>query len=171
MHGAQRYQDQPNERFQRKDNMSALLNTPDLTQRPPRSPRVRLGGFVILPRALDKGRAFAAGKIGEYHFACGLDRRFLEFVKISSDSLLEQIKLGKGDGEILAWINANGGHKPSSWEISQWSAYQEVRAADTVAAKERVAKSIAAIAPERSDILSGFDLLDLDDHVTFNGKP
>ena len=29
----------------------------DLTQRAPRSPRVRLGGYVILPRMLDKGRA------------------------------------------------------------------------------------------------------------------
>ena len=34
-----------------------MKNAPDLTQRPPRSPRVRLGGFVILPRMLDKGRA------------------------------------------------------------------------------------------------------------------
>ena len=151
--------------------MSTSLIAPDLTQRPPRSPRIRLGGFVILPRALDKGRALAAGRVGEYHFACGLDRRFLEFVKVSSDALLEQIKLGKGDGEILAWINANGGHKPSSWEISQWSAHQEARTADSVSAKERVAKSVATIAPERTDILTGFDLLDLDDHVTFGGRP
>ena len=35
----------------------ALTNAPDLTQRPPRSPRVRLGGYAILPRLLDKGRA------------------------------------------------------------------------------------------------------------------
>ncbi len=33
------------------------LHTPDLTKFPPRSPRVRLGGYVILPRMLDKGRA------------------------------------------------------------------------------------------------------------------
>ncbi|HEY9249021.1 MAG TPA: DUF5069 domain-containing protein [Rariglobus sp.] len=29
----------------------------DLTQRPPRSHCVRLGGYVMLPRILDKGRA------------------------------------------------------------------------------------------------------------------
>ena len=28
-------------------------NAPDLTHRPPRSPRARLGGCVILPRMLD----------------------------------------------------------------------------------------------------------------------
>ena len=37
------------------------IQTVDLTQRPPRSPRVRLGGYVILPRMLDKGRATING--------------------------------------------------------------------------------------------------------------
>jgi hypothetical protein len=32
------------------------MNTPDLTRRPPRSARVKLGGYVILPRILDVGR-------------------------------------------------------------------------------------------------------------------
>jgi hypothetical protein len=47
--------------------MSTTNSTTDLTQRPPRSPRVRLGGYVFPPRILDKGRASVAGKIGEYH--------------------------------------------------------------------------------------------------------
>jgi len=34
-----------------------------------------LGGFVILPRCLDKGRATIIGKQGEYHFDCPLDHR------------------------------------------------------------------------------------------------
>lgn len=33
------------------------MNAPNLTQRAPRSPRVRLGGYTILPRMLDKARA------------------------------------------------------------------------------------------------------------------
>jgi hypothetical protein len=41
----------------------ALKNAPDLTKRPPRSPRVRLGGLALLPRMLDKGRATVAGTI------------------------------------------------------------------------------------------------------------
>ncbi len=59
--------------------MSTLSHAPDLSQRPPRSPRVRLGGYVILPRMLDKGRASLIGKNGEYHYACPLDQRFLAF--------------------------------------------------------------------------------------------
>ena len=42
------------------------FSAPDLTQHPPRSVRVRLGGFAHLPRLLDKARAFAAGKQGSY---------------------------------------------------------------------------------------------------------
>src|SRR5437879_3806180 len=45
----------------------------DLTQEPPRSPRERLGGFVIFARTVDKCRADLAGTIGEYHFDCPLD--------------------------------------------------------------------------------------------------
>ena len=42
-----------------------MSNTTDLTQRPPRSTRCRLGGYALLPRMLDKGRATIAGKNGE----------------------------------------------------------------------------------------------------------
>ena len=59
----------------------------DLTQRPPRSARVRLGGYVILPRCLDKGRASLDGKNGEYHFACPLDKLFLEFAGVDPEAL------------------------------------------------------------------------------------
>jgi hypothetical protein len=42
--------------------MSSPIPPIDLTQRPPRSMRQRLGGFVLLPRILDKGRAKLAKK-------------------------------------------------------------------------------------------------------------
>jgi hypothetical protein len=79
----------------------ALKNAPDLTQHPPRSPRVRLGGYAILPRMLDKGRATIAGKHGEYHYDCPTDQRFLSFVGISPEALKKQLAAGNGDGEIL----------------------------------------------------------------------
>lgn len=144
---------------------------PDLTQRPPRSPRQKLGGYVILPRAIDKGRAKLAGTIGEYHFACPLDKRFLSFVGIEPEALLEQLKAGKGDGEILAWVQENAKNKRADWEIAAWSKFQESKSPDSVQAKEKQAKQIAAINPNRTDIITGFDLLDLDDHITFGGNP
>ena len=145
-------------------------NINDLTQHPPRSPRSRLGGYVILPRVLDKARAKAAGKSGEYVYPGPLDKRFFEFVKIDPDALYAEIQNGKGDGEILEWIQQNAGYKPAPWEILQWSAHNEARGADTIQAKERVLKVVTTLAPKRADILTSFDLLELDDFVTFGGK-
>src|SRR5258708_24885048 len=68
------------------------MNTVDLTQRPPRSTRVKLGGYVLLPRSLDKGRAHIAGKAGEYHFNCPLDQRLFAFIGVNADDVLSLLK-------------------------------------------------------------------------------
>src|SRR5207302_9953830 len=111
----------------RKINSTATMdmNASDLTQHPPRSPRVRLGGYVILPRMLDKGRATVAGKNGEYHYNCPMDQRFLEFAGISAEALKKQLAAGKGDGEILEWVEKNAKHKRTAPEIRVWSELAE----------------------------------------------
>ena len=96
---------------------------PDLTTRPPRSPRVRLGGYVILPRMLDKCRATLAGKNGEYSYNCPLDQYFLKFAGVDPEALQKQVAAGLGDGSILAWIEKNQKHSRSSQEIEAWSDY------------------------------------------------
>ena len=48
--------------------MNTKVNGNDLTKQAPRSPRIRVGGYAILGRTLDKCRALIAGNIGEYHF-------------------------------------------------------------------------------------------------------
>lgn len=146
------------------------ITAPDLTQRPPRSPRVRLGGYVILPRMLDKGRAMLAGKNGEYHFDCPTDQQFLTFVAISAQALQEQLATGKGDGEILAWITANSAIKPSPYPIACWSAYQEKRVPTDVDSRDFFQEEHRKLASHREDIASWFDLLDLDDYISFGGK-
>ena len=149
----------------------ALKNAPDLTQRPPRSPRVRLGGYAILPRMLDKGRATIAGKHGEYHYDCPTDQRFLGFVGIDAKALKKQLAAGKGDGEILEWIQKNARIKRTDSEIAAWSAHCEQRAPSDTESREWFHGEHAKLAPKREDIATWFDLLDLDDHVTFGGKP
>ena len=149
----------------------AIKNAPDLTQRPPRSPLVRLGGFVILPRMLDKGRATIAGMNGEYHYACPMDQRFLDFVGVKPDALKKQLAAGKGDTEILAWIQKNAKRKLTEPEIHAWSSYAEQRAPADTDSREFFHGVHKKIAPKREDIATWFDLLDLDDHVSFGGKP
>ncbi len=148
----------------------ALKNAPDLTKRPPRSPRVRLGGYVILPRMLDKGRALIAGTKGEYNYACPMDQRFLEFTGVNPEALKKQLAAGKGDGEILAWIRKNQKNKRTDAEIASWSAWQEQRAPSELEGREFFHGLHAKIAPTREDIATWFDLLDLDDYVSFGGQ-
>jgi Domain of unknown function (DUF5069) len=152
--------------------MSTPIAYPDLTQRPPRSPRVRLGGFVLLPRILDKGRASLAGKLGEYHYSGkGMDRHFFNFTGLNHESLTKEIAKGSGDGEILAWVQANAKHQRQPWEIAAWSEYHLRRAPDSdTETLIEFAESVKKFNPLREDINTWFDLMDLDDHCTFGGK-
>ncbi len=143
---------------------------PDLTQRPPRSPRVRLGGFVLLPRMLDKGRAELGGKNGDYHYNCPLDQRFLEFIGVAADSLKAQLAAGKGDREILDWIRENSVSKPTDLEIIAWSRMQEQRVPGDVESRNFFNELHEGADPLREDIQTWFDLLDLDDFATFGGR-
>ena len=145
------------------------MNTVDLTQRPPRSPKVKLGGYVILPRMLDKGRAQAAGTAGEYHFNCPLDQRFTEFSGINADELLNLLKEGKSDSEVLAWIRANS--KRTDFEVYEWSQYQLQRGPSDVEGREYFNETVTKVAPDRDDVITWFEILDLDDYVSFGGKP
>lgn len=147
------------------------LHNPDLTQYPPRSPRVRLGGYVILPRCLDKGRATIAGKNGEYHFACPLDHRFLDFAGIEPEALKKELATGKSDSEILEWVEKNARFKRSPVEIAAWSVFAEQRVPGDVETREYFNGVCAKMAPKREDIFTFFDMLDLDDYVSFGGKP
>ena len=100
----------------------------DLTQRPPRSFRVRLGNYVILARMLDKGRATLAGKNGKYQYNSPTDQRLVQFLGFDPDALLEELSTGKGDGEILEWVQAHSKTPRAGWEIGAWSAFMDKRA-------------------------------------------
>jgi len=143
--------------------------TSDLTKQAPRSPRVRLGGYVILPRLLDKGRATLAGKNGEYNYACPLDQQFLGFAGIDPEALKQQLAAGKGDGEILEWITRQAKPARTGSEIAAWSSWQEQRAPDNPDSRGFFNDIHATVAPKRTDIVTWFDLLDLDDYVSFGG--
>jgi hypothetical protein len=146
------------------------LSAPDLTQHPPRSPRVRLGGYVILPRLLDKCRATLAGKSGEYHFACPLDKRWFRFTGIDVDALKAEVAKGRSDGELLEWISKAAKPHRSSPEIEQWSEWQARRCPMDVEGRQFFQEIHQKYGPAREDIATWFDLLDLDDYVSFGGK-
>jgi Domain of unknown function (DUF5069) len=144
-------------------------SSPDLTNHPPRSPRVRLGGYVIFPRMLDKCRATLAGKNGEYSYNCPLDQYFLKFVGVDPEALQKQVASGLRDGELLAWIEKNQKHHRSAQEIEAWSDYMNRRAPASIEQRERMNQYQSGAAKNREDITTWFDVLDLDDFASFGG--
>jgi hypothetical protein len=92
----------------------------DLTKQPPRSPRQRLGGYVMLARTIDKCRAELAGRIGEYHYNCPLDQQLFAFKGVDADAFKEAVASGLTDEQLLEWLNRHGIQR-SPEEIKPWS--------------------------------------------------
>lgn len=152
----------------RRATSVAAMKTTDLTQRPPRSPRVRLGGFTVLPRVLDKARATVAGTNGEYRFNNPLDTLLFEFAGVEAGAFLARIREGAGDMEMLEWFASQARKSPH--EIAAWSSWTESYVGNDVESREWLTARIAALDPRRTDIGSVFDYLDLDDYCSFGGQ-
>src|SRR6185437_12913209 len=129
----------------------------------PRSPHCRLGGYVILARLLDKGRATIAGTNGEFTYDAPVDQHIKDFLGLDLAALKEQLAAGKGDGEILEWVNANAKHKRAAWEIDAWSAYMARRGPSRdVETLQSFAEYVGNFAKDREDVKTWFELVDLD---------
>jgi hypothetical protein len=143
----------------------------DLTQRPPRSFRVLLGNYVVLARMLDKGRATLAGKNGEYIYNSPTDQRLVQFLGFDPDALLKELAAGKGDGEMLEWVQAHSKTPRSPWEIEAWSAFMDKRAPDSDAETLAFfAEHLGRLSKTREDVKTLFEFGELDDYVSFGGK-
>src|SRR3954470_15895747 len=94
----------------RSESVFFFMNTKgkDLTKEPPRSPKVRVGGYAILGRTIDKCRALLRGNLGEYHFDCPLDNMLFGFKGIKGDDFKAFVETGASDDDIAKWIDRNG---------------------------------------------------------------
>src|SRR4030095_2763701 len=153
-----------------QDFKSMNIPAMDLTQRPPRSPRCRLGGYALLPRLLDKCRAELAGKSGEYHYNCPLDQQFMNFAGIDAEQLKAEVATGIGDGEILAWISRQAKNRHTPVEITAWSTWRDHAGPSDTQPRAFFNNLHQQSGPNREDIATWPDLLDLDDYVSFGGK-
>ena len=132
---------------------------------------MRLGGYVLLARIVDKGRAELAGSAGEYKYNNPMDHHWFRFTGITAESLKAELAGGKGDGEIVTWVEASAPKKREPWEIQQWNHFVEERGPDgDVETLEFFTKRVGDLSKTREDVKTWSDYLDLDDHVTFGGK-
>ena len=110
-----------------------------------------------------------AGKNGEFKFDCPLDAHFLNFTGLTGADIKKLLEAEKGDGEIVQWIQANAPLKRRLDEIVAWSNYHDTRGPSDVESREYFHGLHIKYAPSREDISSWFDLLDVDDFVSFGG--
>lgn len=133
----------------------------DLTKSYPRSVREKHLGMVQVARTIDKGKAEAFGKLGEYKYDCPMDQHLFEFLGIDGNALLEAIK--KGDAAADAFLQQAIGKKTQA-EIEQfnqeWLEYGPAKGSD---GEKYFLELREQVAPSRTDVTAWADLLDLDE--------
>lgn len=139
-----------------------MSSTKDLSKEPPRSPRERVGKYVILARAIDKCRADVEGVIGDYHTGCPLDHMLLDWKGVAYAPFRAEVIAGSSDEEIAEFLDDNGIEK-SDDEVEAWSEKLEVyRPYEDVAKREWFVGECAPLGldPKTTTL---FDYLEADD--------
>ncbi len=100
--------------------MNKDINAKDLKKESPRSAYETMGGYAILPRAIDKGRATIAGTQWEYNFDCPVDNKFLSFSGLKGEDMKAVLASGASDEEVLEWVKKSATSHTDE-EIKEWS--------------------------------------------------
>jgi hypothetical protein len=138
------------------------------TAPPIRSPRETLGGYVFLPRLIDKVRLHAEGRLPpEYHAQLlgnelTLDGRFLGFTGLDREALRAAILAAPDDHAVLAWVERHAVQHSAAEKRAWISAIDAYRPdSERATRRARMYPDVAA----RCDVatLSLFDLIDLDE--------
>jgi hypothetical protein len=130
-----------------------------------RSPFAKVGGFVHFGRMLDKIRAHAKGELhSDYqaNLGKGFDERCVRFLRVDYDRLVDRVKQGGTDEEILYWC-FNVGRQPPEDEIYVWNEFMRKRGwNDEVSETLKRRKKEAGMAG-RSEIETMFAFIDADE--------
>jgi hypothetical protein len=130
----------------------------------PRSPYEKLGGYVHLPRLIDKAKLHRKGLLDGYNYkTVGFDKHLLAFLRIKGEAFEEIANELDDDNAILDWVNKNGA-KYSAEEIEHWNQAMIARHPDTAAKKARFTHFLKeAGGAGRKDIRTYFDLIEFDE--------
>jgi Domain of unknown function (DUF5069) len=131
---------------------------PDLTKEAPRSPRERMGGVAHLPRMLDKARALAAGRLGEYIYPCPMDRRVLAFLELDAEDLANAAA-ALSDSEMEGWVEAHAAHRDEAERHAFSEGLLTLGPSDDES-RAAFAAQVAALGPRGQGARSWADLMD-----------
>src|SRR5256886_5301926 len=94
-----------------------------------RSPSEKVGGLFYFGRMLDKIRLRARGELPtDYHanLGKGFDEKCVKFLRVDYNQLVERVKKGGTDEEILEWCFTVG-RRPSENYIYVWNEFMRKR--------------------------------------------
>jgi len=133
----------------------------DLNRTYPRSAREKLGGYLHLARMIDKARAKAAGSLGEYRYPCPIDQSLLELLGVESEAFLDAAKDQDEEG-VLKWLRAKAKAR-SPGEVEKWNQELLDRKPQNDESLLYFQETRARVAPDRQDVSTWVDLLDLEE--------
>ena len=139
----------------------------DLRRQPPRRPSNKgIGGIVGIARMADKARAYNEETLGDFVYGDDsiLDKICLDFLGITADEFALATK--KSDDEPLGdWVRKTSGKTET--EIEEFNRHHLAREPGDEVQLQRLKDRVSRYAPERTDIRTIFDSIDLDDWGSF----
>ena len=131
----------------------------------PRSPHEKTGGICYFPRMIDKIRLHQAGTLPEdlrANLGIGFDERCVNFLHVKYSSLVERVKQGGSDLDILDWAYAQG-RKPDVEDIEIWNDFMRKRGWNDEVSPRLKQRLEEGGFKDRTDIQTIFDYIDLDE--------
>jgi len=132
---------------------------------PMRSPSVKVGGLVHFGRMLDKIRAHAKGELPpdyQANLGKGFDASCVRFLRVDYNRLVERVKQGGTDDEILQWCFGVG-RQPSEDEIYVWNEFMRKRGWNDEASETLKRRKKEAGMVGRPEIETMFAFIDADE--------
>ena len=142
-----------------------------MSQLPIRSPAAKVGGIVYFGRMLDKIRANAKGELPpEYqaNLGKGFDATCTAFLRVNYPQIVELVKQGGSDEEILNWCFVNG-RRPDDEEIYVWNEFMRKRGWNDEITEFLVRRKKEAGMAGRSEIKTMFQFIDVDEGRSLTG--
>ncbi len=135
----------------------------DLTTTLPRSAKDKLAGLVSLRRSIDKAKAYNEGHLGEYDYDCPHDKPLFAFLGTNGEEFARKVKELDTDDAIASWVQGLlAGKTPA--DIERFNADRMHWHPDPGSHGAEYFNDLREkVAPGRSDIVTWFDLLDLDE--------
>ncbi|CAA9219814.1 MAG: hypothetical protein AVDCRST_MAG42-508 [uncultured Chthoniobacterales bacterium] len=130
-----------------------------------RSPAAKVGGLVYFGRMLDKIRVHARGELpAEYqaNLGKGFDANCTTLLRVEYKQVVELVRQGSSDEEVLAWCYQNG-RRLQADEIYVWNEFMRKRGWNDEIAEFLVRRKKEAGMAGRSEIKTMFEFIDVDE--------